>query len=330
MVPSRASASGSASIASSTSSVSSARATKCTVSPSIPSTSTATTVSHCFCRGTPWTPVSIQPGGAGSWSGSSVRPPSSASRSWSGLLRRKSPKLRRFDQAVPAVVAAVHDVDLVRLLVAEDEEVVADELELVDRLLRAHRVQRELLRLHDHRPALLVRLRVRACLGGAVAVTAVPVVRISVPAVLPLLAVARDLPLELVHQQVDRRAHVARGFLRAQHRTFRPDRRLRDMVRGDRGILLDGELELDARRIGELPIETAELLLRVGPDRLAHLDVLALHLQAHLGPPWEGFSCPESSRSHPRTARANVTTSTEEAPAARSAEAAAPTVEPVV
>ena len=57
---------------------------------------------------------------------------------------------RRLDQAVVAVAAAVDDVHLAGLRVLEHEEVVADELELEARLLGRHRLQRELLRLHDH------------------------------------------------------------------------------------------------------------------------------------------------------------------------------------
>src|SRR6185503_11375117 len=57
-----------------------------------------------------------------------------------GLAAPEEAHLGGFDQPVPAVVAAVDDVDLVRLLVPEDEEVVPDELELVDPLLRGYRV----------------------------------------------------------------------------------------------------------------------------------------------------------------------------------------------
>ena len=99
---------------------------------------------------TPWMPTSIQPGGPASGSGSSCIPPSSASCSCSGLLPPEEAHYERLDQAEPAAAAAVDDVDLVRVLVPEDEEVVADELQLDHGLLRAHRLHRELLRLHDH------------------------------------------------------------------------------------------------------------------------------------------------------------------------------------
>ena len=51
------------------------------------------------------------------------------------------------------------------------------------------------------------------------------------------------------------------------------------MVVRDRRILLDRELELDHGRIGELALELPELLLRIGPNRVADLDVLAFDLQ---------------------------------------------------
>src|SRR4029079_17341288 len=56
-------------------------------------------------------------------------------------------QLRGLDQSVVAVAAPVDDVDAVGLGVAEDEEVVADELELQNRLFGAHRSHGELLRL---------------------------------------------------------------------------------------------------------------------------------------------------------------------------------------
>src|SRR2546426_175076 len=53
------------------------------------------------------------------------------------------------DQAVVALAAPVDDVHLARIRVPEDEEVVADQLELEHGLLGAHRLHRELLRLAD-------------------------------------------------------------------------------------------------------------------------------------------------------------------------------------
>ena len=103
------------------------------------------------------------------------------------------------------------------------------------------------------------------------------------------------------------------------------------MVVRDRRVLLDRQLELDLRRVGQLALELAELLLRIGPDRVADLDVLAFDLQAHRdSPSCRAVGHLQSRRSHRRTARAKVTTSTEAAPAARSALAAAETVAPVV
>ena len=62
---------------------------------------------------------------------------------------------------------------------------------------------------------------------------------------------------------------------RAQRRPFRPHRRLRDLVRRDRRVALDAELELDLRQRVQLTIELAQLLLGVPADRIADLDVLA-------------------------------------------------------
>jgi hypothetical protein len=45
--------------------------------------------------------------------------------------------------------------------------------------------------------------------------------------------------------------------------------------------VLDRQLQLDLSRIGELPLELAELLLGVPPDRIADLDVTALDLKSH-------------------------------------------------
>ena len=99
----------------------------------------------------------------------------------------------------------------------------------------------------------------------------------------------------------------------------------------DRRVVLDGELQLDPGRVRELTLELAELLLRIGPDRVADLDVLAFDLQAHLGSPFERRSLTRNLVDlSAAPARANVTTSTETAPAARRAVAAADTVEPVV
>src|SRR2546423_10249380 len=66
------------------------------------------------------------------------------------LATPPEPHLRLWlDEAVAAVTAPVDDVDLARLGVLEDEEVVADQLELEHGLLRAHGLHGELLRLDD-------------------------------------------------------------------------------------------------------------------------------------------------------------------------------------
>ena len=96
-----------------------------------------------------------------------------------------------------------------------------------------------------------------------------------------LLAVALDLALELVDELVDRRLHVAGGLACTQHGPLRPDGRLGHVVVRDRRVLLDGELELDARRVAHEPVELAELLLGVRADLLADLEVTALDLETH-------------------------------------------------
>src|SRR5207237_3491436 len=68
---------------------------------------------------------------------------------------------------------------------------------------------------------------------------------------------------------------------RPERRPLRPDRRLGHVLRGDRRIALEAELELHLSRVGELPTELAELLLGVAADRVADHEVLALHLEPH-------------------------------------------------
>src|SRR5439155_2639030 len=188
------------------------------------------------------------------------------------LATPPEPHLRLWlDEAVVAVTAPIDDVDLARLGVLEDEEVVADQLELEHGLLRTHRLDGELLRLDDHRLGLvghrLCRLEVRPVVAGG-----------PPPA---LLAVALHLPLELVDELIDRRPHVSRGLARAKRRALRPDRRLGDVVRRDGRVALDAQLELDLRRIGQLPLELPELVLGVAANRVADVEVLALHLESH-------------------------------------------------
>ena len=148
----------------------------------------------------------------------------------------------------------------------------ADELELQDCLVRRHRLDRELLRLDDHRP-LFGKFRGSWLRGRAVVAV--------VLAGTPLLAVTLDLALELVHELVDRGLHVLGGLARAQDRPLRPDGRLGDLVRGDGRVLLDGELELDSRRILHEPVELGQLVLGVLADLVADLEVPSFYLETH-------------------------------------------------
>src|SRR5207247_9709286 len=106
--------------------------------------------------------------------------------------------LRRLRQRGIAVAPQVDDVDGLRLGVAEDEEVVSDELELEHGFLRRHRRNRELLRLDDRRLVLLD--LDRRLLGCDTAVAGVPARGDA-----PLLPVAPDLTPERVHELVARR-----------------------------------------------------------------------------------------------------------------------------
>src|SRR5262249_23680072 len=152
--------------------------------------------------------------------------------------------------------------------VAEDEEVVADELELEDGLLGIHRrAERELLRLDD--------LRLVTFGHGRHGVRGPPVCPRGSPAAGPPPgALTRALP----PQPVDALVRGRRS--RAEDRAVRPDRRLGDVVLRDRRVPLDGQLELDAR-VRELPLELRELRLGIAPDRVADLEVPALDLELH-------------------------------------------------
>ena len=73
-------------------------------------------------------------------------------------------------------------------------------------------------------------------------------------------------------------ARLGDGAEGAQRRALRPNRRLRHLIRRDRGVLLDAQLELDLCQLVQLTVELAQLVLGVPADRLADLDVLTLHV----------------------------------------------------
>src|SRR5262249_42146185 len=116
--------------------------TNTTLSPFTPGAWTVRTQSHSRWRTPPCTCSTPARSQGGSSPGPSS--PSASSRSCSGAFRN-SPKLLRLDQPVVPVAAPVEDVDLARVRVAEDEEVVADQLQLEGSLLGRHRLDRELL-----------------------------------------------------------------------------------------------------------------------------------------------------------------------------------------
>src|SRR4051812_45251555 len=99
-----------------------------------------------------------------------------------------------------------------------------------------------------------------------------PATRLMTPLVLVLLHLAH----QLLGEAVDRGAHVARRLASAQRVAFREYGRLRHLVLADRRVLLGAQLELDLDEVGELLVKLAQLLLRIGADRVADLDVLAL------------------------------------------------------
>src|SRR4029450_8068478 len=72
-----------------------------------------------------------------------------------------------------------------------------------------------------------------------------------------------------------------RALTRAQYRSLRPDRRLRNLVVGDRRVLLDLQLELEPSGVVEVLVELSELLDGVVLEGIRHVDVLALDLKSH-------------------------------------------------
>src|SRR5438552_3296896 len=207
---------------------------------------------------------------ASSSSSGRSRPASRSKRSFRVSPRRKnriSRVLLRLDQAVAALAAAVDDVDLVRVGVAEHEEVVADQFELEHGFLGVHRLDCKLLRLDDLRFFGHLESFVGCLPAGATA-----------PA--SLLAVAGDLALELVDELVDRGTDVLRALPSAQDGALRPHRCLGDVGVPDRRILLGRELEVDLG-IGQLAFQLAEAFLGIRADRVGDLDPAALHAKLH-------------------------------------------------
>src|SRR5687767_10079893 len=131
-----------------------------------------------------------------------------------------------------------------------------------------------------------------------------------------LLPVALDLAHELVGEPVDRRAHVARRLPDPERVPLGEDGRLRNLVRADRGVLLDRELDLHLHLGRELLVQLSELLLGVTADRLAELEILALHLKTHLASCGDAGVAAESSGAAPprRSAHGLLATAQTESP----------------
>src|SRR5581483_1605680 len=100
-------------------------------------------------------------------------------------------------------------------------------------------------------------------------------VLVDLPLAHLLVALGIDLPAQLLDEL------VARRLAGAQRVALEPDRGLCNLVRGDGRIAFHCELDLDARGCMHVPLELRELALRVGPDRVAHLEVLALDVKLH-------------------------------------------------
>src|SRR3954454_2398276 len=184
---------------------------------------------------------------------------------------------RWLDQPVVAVPPLVDDVHLIGFGVHEDEEIMADQLQLEQRLLVAHRLHVELFRLDDHRLVLLGQRGNRRRIG-LVGVVVGHVLGLAAGA---LLAVALPLPLELLGDQVDRRVHVGGRLPGAQHRALCPDRRLGHLAVADARVVLDDQLELAAALVGKVACQLAQLLLGVLKQGVGDIDVPAFPLQTH-------------------------------------------------
>src|SRR4051794_35207836 len=75
-----------------------------------------------------------------------------------------------------------------------------------------------------------------------------------------LLAVALDLPAEVLLDEVDGVTQVAPRVAGAQRDALQDERRLRDHVVGDRGVLLLPQLDLQVGQLGDLVGHLAEPL----------------------------------------------------------------------
>ena len=81
-----------------------------------------------------------------------------------------------------------------------------------------------------------------------------------------LVAVALHLPGELVRDEVDRVLEVGRCLARPQRDALEVERRLGDLAVGDRGVLLDQQLDLELGQLGDLLGDLAEALLDMGSE----------------------------------------------------------------
>ena len=96
-----------------------------------------------------------------------------------------------------------------------------------------------------------------------------------------LVAVALDLPRELVGDQVQRVQHIRRGVAGAQRDALQVQRRLDDVAVGYAGVALLVELELEPGQIGDLAGDLAHPALRVSADVLRDLNIATLDGDLH-------------------------------------------------
>src|SRR5436309_3963095 len=128
----------------------------------------------------------------------------------------------RLDHPVPPVVPPVHDVDLHRAGIAEDEEGMAQQFHLQHGILLRHRLHRKALGPHDPPSR---RTRAQRGLGGAVE-SGLAAGLLDASLENHLAAVLLDLLLQFRHHQVDGGVHVGRRVLSTQHDAVPPHRDL--------------------------------------------------------------------------------------------------------
>ena len=142
----------------------------------------------------------------------------------------------RLNEAVVAIIAAVDNIDRLRLRIAEDKEIVVQEVHLHDGFLDIHRLDDEVFRLDDLIGiALIVYIRQRARLE---------LLRLELTgtqSAREFRLLFMDLTLEFLDDKVDGRVHIHRRLLAAQQDATGD----RDSDFYDVTTLRDGQQNLD-------------------------------------------------------------------------------------